>query len=136
MIAAFICALSVGVLLQFLVSYCRSILAASGKIELSERVREVAGMGRRSVAAGDFARFLQLVHLCPDYEADETELRAIGVYFDLLRVLGHVSSVLSPRVARWAERERQSCSHFAAVALDRRISYNCGLFAQQANGLL
>ena len=135
MIAAFIGILSLGVLLQFLVSYCRSVLAASGKIELSERVREVAGVGRRSVTAGDFERFLQLVHLCPDYEADQTELRAVGVYYSLLRALGRVSGVVSPRVAGWAERERQSCSYFAAVALDRRISYNRGLFAQQANEL-
>jgi hypothetical protein len=135
MIAALICVLSLGVLLQFLVSYCRSILAISGKIELSERVRELAGMGRRGIAAGDFERFLQLVHLCPDYEADQTELRAVGVYYTMLRVLGHISGVLSPRVARWTERERQNCSYFAAVALERRISYNRGLF-QQANGLL
>ena len=136
MIAALICVLSLGVLLQFLVSYCRSILAISGKIELSERVREVAGMGHRSVAAGDFERFLQLAHLCPDYQDDQTELRAVGVYYGLLRVLGRISGVVSPRAARWAERERQSCSYFAAVALDRRISYHRGLFAQQANGLL
>jgi hypothetical protein len=135
MIAALICVLSLTVLLQFLVSYCRSVLAASGRIELSERVRELTGMGRRSVAASDFERFLQLVHLCPDYNADQTELRAVRVYYGLLLFLGRISGVLSPRVARWAERERQSCSYFAAVALDRRISYNRGLFAQQANGL-
>lgn len=136
MIAAFICALSLGILLQFLVSYCRSILAASGKIEISERVREVAGIERRSIVAGDFERFLQLVHLCPECKTDQTELRAVGVYYSLLHVLGRVSSLLVPRVAAWTEKERQHCSHFAAVALDRRISHNRGLFAQQVNGLL
>lgn len=136
MIAALICVVSLAILLQFFASYCRSILASTGKVELSERVREVAGMGRGTVAAGDFDRFLQLVHLCPEHEADQAELRAVGVYYSLLHVLGRVSSVLIPGVAAWAERECQSCSYFAAVALDRRISYNRGLFAEQANGLL
>lgn len=136
MIAALICVFSLGLLLQFLVSYCRSVLASSGRVELSERVREVAGMGRRSVAAGDFERFLQLVQLCPENDADQTELRAVGAYYSLLHILGRVSSVLVPRVAAWTEQERQNCSHFAAVALDRRISHNRGLFAEQAKGLL
>jgi hypothetical protein len=34
-------------------------------------------------------------------------------------------------VAAWAEQERESCSYFAAVALDRRISYSRDLFTQQ-----
>jgi hypothetical protein len=136
MIAALICVISLAALLQFFASYCRSVLAASGKVELSERVREVAGMGRRSVAAGDFERFLQLVHLCPEHESDQGELRAVGIYYSLLHVLGRISSALAPRLAAWTERERRNCSHFAAVALDRRISHNLGLFAQQANGLL
>jgi phosphatidylglycerophosphate synthase len=136
MIAALICVVSVGILLQFLVSYCRSILASSGKAELSERVREVAGMGRRSIAAGDFARFLQLIHLCPECKTDQMELRAVGVYYSLLHMFGRITSALAPRVAAWSEQERRNCSHFAAVALDRRISYNRGLFAEQVNGLL
>lgn len=136
MIAALICVVSLAALLQFFASYCRSVLAATGKVELSERVREVAGVGRRSVAAGDFYRFLQLVRLCPEHEADGAELRAVGIYYSLLHVLGRLSRVLVPRVAAWAERECQSCSYFAAVALDRRISYSRGLFAEQVNGPL
>jgi hypothetical protein len=136
MIASLICVLSLAVLLQFLVSYCRSILTASRRVEVSERVREVAGIERRSIAASDFERFLQLVHLCPESKTDQTELRAVGFYYSLLDVLGRVSRLLVPRIATWTEQERQQCSHFAAVVLDRRISHNQGLFAEQANGLL
>ena len=136
MIAALICVVSLAALLQFLVLYCRSILATAGKVELSERVREVAGVGRRSVAAGDFYRFLQLIHLCPEHETYRNELRAMGIYYGLLNILGQISNLLVPRVAAWAEQERRNCSHFAAVVLDRRISHNQGLFAEQANGLL
>jgi len=136
MIAALICVVSVAALLQFLTLCCRSILATSRKVRLSERVLEVAGVGRGSVAAGDFHRFLQLIHLCPETDDDRNELRAMGIYYGLLSVLGRVSNLLMPRVAGWSERERQSCSHFAAVVLDRRISHNQGLLAEQASGLL
>jgi len=136
MIAALICVVSVAALLQFLALYCRSILASSRKIKLSERVLEVAGVGRGSVAAGDFHRFHQLIHLCPETDDDRNELRAMGIYYGLLNVLGRVSNLFMPRVAAWSERERQGCSYFAAVVLDRRISHNQGLFAQQASGLL
>jgi len=131
MAAAFICVISIAVFLQFFVSYCRSILAVSGKVELSERVREVSGITNRSVGADDFSRLVQLVRLCPERGDDQADIRAVGTYYGLLRVMKRISAFVIPRVATWAERERQGCSHFAAVALDRRISYSRDLFTQQ-----
>jgi hypothetical protein len=46
-------------------------------------------------------------------------------------VLNRVSRPVAPRFAGWVEQERKSCSYFAAVALDRRISYSRDLFTQQ-----
>lgn len=131
MIAALICVVSVAAFLQFFVSYCRSILASSRKVELSARVREVTGIASHDVAADDFTRLLQLVRLCPERGDDQTEIRAVGTYYGLLHVLGRVARPLVPGVAAWTEQERQSCSYFAAVALDRRISYSRDLFTQQ-----
>lgn len=118
--------------MQFLVSYCHSVVAAFGKIDVSARVREVAGMGSRDVAVDDFARFLQLLHLCPEHNADRLEIRAVRLYYALLHAVGRVSQALVPRVAAWADRERLGCSHFAAVALDRRMEFSRDLFARQA----
>jgi hypothetical protein len=131
MIAAFICVMSIAAFLELLVSYCRSILASSSKVELSAQVREVAGIASHPLAADDFARLLQLVRLCPERGDDQTEIRAVGTYYGLLRVLGNAARPLIPGVAAWTEQERRSCSHFAAVALDRRISYSRDLFTQQ-----
>ncbi len=47
MIAALICAVSVAALLHFFVWYCRAILASTQNVALSDRVREVAGVGHR-----------------------------------------------------------------------------------------
>ena len=87
MAAALICVISVAVFLQFFVSYCRSILAVSRKVELSDRVREVSGIANRSVGADDFSKLVQLVRLCPEQGDDETEIRAVGTYYGLLRII-------------------------------------------------
>jgi len=131
MIAALICVISLAAFLQFFVSYCRSILASSRKVELSDRVREVTGIASESVGADDFDRLLQLVRLCPERADDQTEIRAVGTYYGLLYLVGRLTRPLIPSVAAWVEQERKSCSYFAAVALDRRISYSRDLFSQQ-----
>ncbi|MFY9803697.1 MAG: hypothetical protein WA211_01490 [Candidatus Acidiferrales bacterium] len=131
MIAALICVISIAAFLQFFVSYCRSILASSRKFELSDRVREVTGIADHDVTAEDFDRLLQLVRLCPERGDDRSEIRAVGTYYSLLAVVNRASRSLMPGVAAWTEHERQSCSYFAAVALDRRISYSRDLFTQQ-----
>jgi phosphatidylglycerophosphate synthase len=132
LIAALICVASVAAFLQFLISYCHSVVAAFGKVEVSRRVREVSGVGDRDLAVDDFARFLQLLHLCPEHQADRVEIRAVRIYHSLLRAIGRVSRALVTNAAAWADRELMGCSHFAAVALDRRMEFSRDLFARQA----
>jgi hypothetical protein len=133
LIAALICVASFGAFVQFLVSYSHSVVAAFGKMELSPRVREVAGLGDRALAVDDFARFLQLLHLCPEHNADRMEIRAVKIYYTVLRAVEFLSRSLVPNVTAWAARERLGCSHFAAVALDRRMEFSRDLFARQAS---
>jgi hypothetical protein len=130
MIASLICIISMAALLQFCISYCRSVLAASRRVALSEQVREIAGIDAPTVGAEDFYRLRQLVQLCPERGDDRTEISAIGKYYALLKSL-RLTRALVPRVAAWAERERQDCSYFIAVVLDRRIAYSRDLLAQQ-----
>lgn len=59
MIAALIAIISLSALLQFFVSYCRSVIAASSKVELSEQVREVAGIQSQPPSGEEFRRLLQ-----------------------------------------------------------------------------
>jgi hypothetical protein len=135
-IATLIFVISLALLLQFFVSYCRSVIAASRTSELSERVREVAGIQDQGVRGEEFTRLVQLLHLCPGRGDDTGELRAVGAYYSLLAAMNKAFRPISLAVARWAEAERESCSYFAAVALDRRISYSRELLAQQISGSL
>lgn len=131
MIAALIFVISFVALLQFFVLHCRSILAYSRRVELSDRIREVTGLSGDEVSAGDFARLLQLVRLCPERGDDRQEIRVVGTYYSLLDILGRITRSIIPSLATWTDSERRGCSYYAAVALDRRISYSRDLFTQQ-----
>ncbi len=133
MMAALILVLSVAALLQFFVSYCRSLIAASRKQPLSEEVRDVTGI--KSMTTGDdFARVVQLLHLCPERPDDRNGIQAIGAYFQLLSFLRSSVARLAPALRAWTEMERAQCAYFAAVALDRRIAFSREMFAQQMGG--
>lgn len=133
MIAALICVVSIAALVQFFISYSRAILASTRNVELSERVREVAGVASRNIAAEDFDRILQFLFLCPEHNAYQGQVRAVGIYYQMLSVVNRLGGALIPRVAAWTERDRIACSYFAAVVLDRRIAHSLDLFARQAN---
>lgn len=131
MIASLICVISAATFLQFFVSYCRSSLATSRKVGLSEHVQEITGIAAANVAATDFPRLVQLVRLCPEHGDDKSEIRAVGTYYSLLAAIGYLTGTALPKLAAWTEQERRSCSYFAAVALDRRISHTRGLYTEQ-----
>jgi hypothetical protein len=131
MIAALIFVISIATLLQFFILHCRAILAHSSTVELSDRVRDLTGITNQHVAASEFHRLLQLVRLCPERGDDRKEIRLVRAYYALLEILGRMTQAIVPSIAVWTENEQRGCSYFAAVALDRRISYSRDLFSQQ-----
>lgn len=133
-IPALICTISLALLTQFFVSYCRSVIASGKKQELSPQVREIAGIRDNTLHEGEFHRLVQLLRLCPGNGNDDGELRAVGVYYSMLRGLRGIFKPMLPRIARWAQAERENCSYFAAVVLDRRITYSRELLAHHMSG--
>lgn len=131
MIAALIFVISIAALLQFFISYCRSVIAATGKQELSEQAREVTGISAREVCGDEFRRILGLVRLCPEPGNDDREIRAVSAYFSLLGLARSLLAKLAPEAASWAEHERGGCAYFAAVALDRRIAFSREMMARE-----
>lgn len=120
MIASLVFLFSLGALGQFAIAYCRTLLLAYNKVELSQHVREFTGIGD-TLAPSDLHRLLQLVRLAPPLADDATEIRAVSIYFRLARVAGALLSPLSRQASRWFEQQLQRCSYFAAVTLDRRL---------------
>jgi len=130
MMAAIILVCSVVLFLQFFVFYCRSLIAVSSKQALSPEVKDVTGI-QRAASGEDFKRVMQLLQLCPERPEDRNGIQAIGAYFSLLNFLNWTVARLVPSIRAWMETERGQCTYFAAVALDRRISFSRDMLAQQ-----
>jgi len=130
MMAAIILVCSVVLFLQFFVFYCRSLIAVSAKQALSPEVQEVTGI-QRTASGEDFRRVMQLLQLCPERREDRNGIQAIGLYFSLLNLLHATVARLAPSMRHWTETERGQCTYFAAVALERRISFSRDMLAQQ-----
>lgn len=132
MIPALILVVSVAFLAQFFVAYCRSLIYASFAQELSPNAHEVTGIEDHHVTGEDFKRLLSLVHLCPAAAPTSSgmQLAAVGAYYSAVSLLGSVTRPVSQGMAAWAERERKTCSYYAAVELDRRITENRSIASQ------
>jgi hypothetical protein len=130
MMATLILVCSVVLLLQFFVSYCRSLIAASVKQPLSPEVQDVTGI-TKTASGEDFARVMQLLHLCPERREDRNSVQAVGAYFRLLNFMRLTVARVLPSMRVWTESERGSCTYFVAVALERRISFSRDMLAQQ-----
>jgi hypothetical protein len=103
MIAALILALSCMALLQFFISYCRSIIAASTARPLSEQVREVAGIRDRQLRGEEFMRLLQLTSMCPNPGVDRTAITAVRGYFRMVSFASKVLRGVIPGIVTWTE---------------------------------
>jgi hypothetical protein len=130
MMPAIILVVSLAALLQFFVSYCRSIIAASVKQPLSAEVRDVTGISR-AASGEDFLRVVQLLQLCPARPQDRGEIRAVDAYFRLLSFLQSALGRIVPALLYWTHAEQSQCAYFAAVTLERRIAFSRDLLAQQ-----
>ena len=130
MMAVFILACSIIFLLQFFISYCRSLIASSVREPISQEVQEVTGMSRPA-AEEEFARVVQLLQLCPERPEERGEISLIRAYFRMLGVFRLIAARVVPSVERWTSSERGQCTHFVAVVLGRRIAFSRNLFAQQ-----
>lgn len=132
MMAAVILACSIIFLLQFFISYCRSLIASSSRESLSQEVQDVTGMARPANEE-EFARVVQLLQLCPERPEERGEVSLIRAYFRMLGVIRSSFARIMPSLDRWTSAERGQCTHFVAVVLGRRIAFSRNLFAQQLN---
>ena len=130
MTAAFILVCSVGFLLMFFVSYCRSLLATSSAVALTQEVRDVTGIAS-AVAPDDFSRVIQLLQLCPDRPEERGRIRTVSLYYRFLGLVRSSIAAVAPSLKSWADRERAQCGYFAAVVLGQRIAFSRDLLAQQ-----
>jgi hypothetical protein len=121
-LACFILVVSVALLLQFFVSYCRLQVAAGRRVDLSESAREATGIQGQGVSGEEFLRLRRLAELCPETNGDSYKLGAIRAYHAFLGMIRVMFGPVMPAAAAWATSERSGCAYYAAVALDARIA--------------
>jgi len=130
MISFLVGAISVFAVIQFFISYCRSILTAAGRIELSPRVMNAADLPTPKPEEEEFDRLLELAELCPVPGRGTPETGAIVAYHNALGVLRHVAAGRLRGVDRWVDHERSRCTYFAAVVLDQRMGFTQDLLRE------
>jgi hypothetical protein len=121
-ISIFILMFGAAALVQFSLAYCRTLLMAYEKVELSPKTQQVIGLDGAGIEPYSFHRLMVIVSLAPDPGDDAMEIRTVGLYYRIMRLAGWLSSPLSQRVSNWFEKELARCTYFAAVSLDRRLA--------------
>lgn len=133
MIAGLIFGVSSLTLLQFFVSYSRSIIAESRNHHLSEQARELCGLKSSLPAGEQFDRLNQLIALCPEANDDGLKVKAVGIYFYMLGFARTIMGWAVPSAGPWIEAEQGGCAYVVAVVLDRRIAHNRMMMANLAS---
>jgi hypothetical protein len=122
MIPALMLVFSCAALMQFFLSYCRSLLLTYAQVELSAATREMIGIQSQEIAGAQFHRLLGLVRLAPNPGDDKWELRVVSTYYRAVQLAGFLTKPLGAAVKKWVEHQTSLCAYFAAAALDRRIA--------------
>ncbi|MGH9739362.1 MAG: hypothetical protein ACRD4X_12380 [Candidatus Acidiferrales bacterium] len=115
------------------VAYCRSLLAQASETTLSAAGQEAIAAESEAISAKDFRGLHALARLCPFVQKHEASPRAMSVYYFLLQGLSGICSQMCDAFARWTERERQKCSYFVVVRIDRRVASARALLAEQTS---
>jgi hypothetical protein len=121
MIPAIMLVCSVWAVGQFLIAYCRSLLAASDVAQISEQVREVAGLSSLEPAPSEFRRLLVLARMSGAPAIDANEMCAVKSYYRVLSFAKMLIVPFSRGTSLWFQNELGRCTRFAAISLDRRL---------------
>lgn len=125
MIAALICALSLGALIQFAVAQWRSIWIAVAAQPLSSTLESATGIANDAICAEHFEMLVRAsAQMCRSSEEGNLWLKEVSVYYWVLRSCLKLSGTALPSVSNWAKRELTECSKFAAATLDRGLNAN------------
>jgi hypothetical protein len=122
MIAVCILILSFTVLVQWIITYCRSFIVASERVQISEKTTQVVGASHGLIDPLKFDLILSLAVKAPNPVNDAGRIRVVSSYFRILQAADEIAEPVSPKLKEWLDDELERCVHFAAVALDRRLA--------------
>jgi hypothetical protein len=112
-------------LMQFGISYWRSLIAGIAARPLSERFRVASGLSHAVPGAEDFGALLSFHRMTPGIERRSSSLRGIQIYY---AVVGALCGL--PALRRWAQSEMVTCARYVAVLVDQRLEQNFACAAE------
>lgn len=123
MIAALICVMSLGALVQFAVAQWRSIWLTIAAQPLSSALEAATGVANETLGAEHFDMLVRTSEqIGPPPQERGLWLKEVRVYYRLLQICLNLSGTAFPRASNWAKRELNECAKFAAATLDRRLN--------------
>jgi hypothetical protein len=121
MMSAIIFVCCFGAVGQFMLAYCRTLLATCDTMAISDYTRQVVGLHGKALDPSEFNRLLGLARMVGIPASDTNQLRAVKSYYRVLSFAERLLPSRSPQLLQWIERELSRCTYFAAVSLDRRL---------------
>jgi hypothetical protein len=112
-------------LMQFGISYWRSLIAGVAAQPLSERFRMASGLNHAVPGSEDFGALLSFHRMTPGIEQRSSSLRGIQIYYSLVNALCGL-----PALRRWAQSEMTTCARYVAVLVDQRLEQNFACAAE------
>jgi len=109
------------VFFQLFVIHCRALLASAALVELSPETVTDFCVKDDEASGDDFNRMVTLARMCPDTKG-AAGLRFVEIYYRVLTSARRISLASTPRLSNQIHDERRTCTHFAAVVLERRIA--------------
>jgi hypothetical protein len=123
MMAAFICVLSLGALVQFAISQWRSIWITMAAQPLSNSLEAATGIANQEICAEHFDMLVNASEqLGRSVHEGNLWLKEVKLYHGVLQACLNMSGKALPSVANWANQELKECAKFAAAVLDRRLN--------------
>ena len=118
MIAALVMIMSIAALLQFAISYGRSMLTSAAVHPISEQVLFAAGVEDRAITGNDFHALAEVHRLSSGKSAGVGFVR---FYYGAIRSLAAAARPCASGIASWAEREMSMCSQYVGLLIDQRL---------------
>jgi hypothetical protein len=135
--AAIILVTALVALVRFAVWYWRALIATVAAQPVSDRLRSLIPLVAGPMRPGDFDLACAFYQLCPAVESNPAvsshmhgRLTTVRVYFRILARLRALGGYILPALSSWADREMGTCSRYAAVLVDQRLSSNLEAIAR------
>ena len=120
MIPVFILGFSLFALAKFGIAQWRLILLSAADYQLSDSLQFSTGINGASIGPRDFGKLKGFCDgLAPEMKKTSSWLKEVSAYYRIMALAEKL-----PSLSKWANREMQLCSRYAAVVLDQNLAMN------------